>query len=167
MQTTLTLALWPTLAAIAVLLVGLLLRKRLMLLPALLAAALVLAGFTAVATYRDYSWAASVHRMLPAGSLVINQRQASLPFQPWTRLHAPVVAISVISQSNVTMEANGKQLLELELQDFELHTGLQPVSRQLMLHCERQDLVSRQDDGILIETLPAGDPLLRLLCQPD
>lgn len=65
------------------------------------------------------------------------------------------------------MEANGNQLLEFELQDFDLHNGLQPVSRQVMLNCERQDMVLRLSDGILIETLPSGDPLLRILCQAD
>ena len=65
------------------------------------------------------------------------------------------------------MSSNGKRLLELELQDFDLHNGMQPVIRQLVLNCERQDLVSRLGDGILIETLPDAAPLLQLLCQPD
>ena len=167
MQTIPALVLWPALAAIFVLLAGLLLLRRLIPLHALLTAALVLAGISTVMAYRDYSWAASVHKTLANDSLVIRQQQASLPYHPWTRVHAPVTAISVISQSVVTMETNGKRLLELELQDFDLHNGMQPVIRQLVLNCERQDLVSRLGDGILIETLPDADPLLQLLCQPD
>lgn len=167
MQTMLTLALWPSLTAGCVLLGGLLLHKRLMLLSACLSALLVFSGIAGIMAYRDYSWSTAVYNALPAGSQVIWQQHAVLAGHPWTRLYAPVTAVRTINQSNVTMEANGNQLLEFELQDFDLHNGLQPVSRQVMLNCERQDMVLRLSDGILIETLPSGDPLLRILCQAD
>lgn len=167
MQTTHTLVLWPALAAIFVLLTGLLLRKRLLLLHALLSAILALTAAVATQVYQDYSWASAVLLPLAASSQVIQEHQETLPQRPWTRLYRPVTSIRVVSRSNVTMEANGQRLLELELQDFTLGNGLQPVTRQAMLNCERQDLVSRLDDGLFIETLSAADPLLRLFCQPE
>ncbi len=166
MESPATLAIWPLLALITVLLAGLVLQRGLLWLQAVLSALLVLAGCILMLAYQDYRWAADVRLALPEGSLIVRQERAAIPQHPWTRLFTPVIAITAVSNVQTGMEADSGPLLELELLYFEIHTGRHADSRMVLLNCARQDLVSRQNDGLVIETLPAGDPLLRLLCHP-
>lgn len=166
MDSTAHLAIWPLLALASVLAGGLLLRRRLLWWQAGLCSLLVLAACTAILARQDYRWAAGVRQALPENSLLVQQQRGTLPQRPWTRLQAPVIAITAASGVQTGMETGNGPLLELELLHFEIHAGHRASSRHVLLDCARQDLVVRQPDGLMIETLPAGDPLLRLLCHP-
>ncbi len=155
----------PVLAAI-VLLLSALLHRRSLRLRILLAGVLVLAGGAASLAYQDYHWATGVRDGLPASALIVSQTQETLPLHPWTLLWPPVTRITAIDNAGTAMEANGSLLLEFDLFEFRQNGEARDGAQRLMLNCTSQDLVSHLGDSILIETLPAGDPLLRLLCHP-
>ena len=157
----------PVLIACAVLFAGRLLRKRWWWLRALLASLLVMAAHIAILAYQDYSWASSVRQQLPADALIIREVRAPVAQHFWTQLNPPVSLISVVSNINTTMISDGEVLLEFDRLDLMLGQTAQPAAKTTMLNCTSQDLVSQLDGSILIESLPAGDSLLRLLCPSD
>lgn len=166
MSTLLLLIALPGLTLCTLLLYGLLIRKRWLWLRAALAGLLVLAVHVSVLAYQDHSWAATVRQQLPADAIIVSETRAPVAQHPWTLLSPPVSALVVVSDVNTTMVTDGELLLEFERLDFSLGQN-QPNRQTAMLNCTRQDLVSQLDGSILIESLPAGDPLLRLLCPVD
>lgn len=163
MQNPVQLIALPILAACVVLCAGWLLRKRWWWL-ALLTALLVLSGHIATLAYQDHAWASSVRQQLPADALIIEEVRAPVAQHVWTHFKPPVSLIRVASNISTSMVSDGEILLEFNQIDLRLGQTAQPAEKTAMLNCTSQDLVSRQEDSILIDSLPAGDPLLRLLC---
>ena len=165
MNTLILLIILPLLSSFALLLSGFLLLKELMPLRAIVGGLLVLAGGAGMLAQHDYTWAAAILKELPADAVIVQEMRSSLVQHPWTLLAPPVTHLAAIHNVRETLELDGAVWLEFDLLRFAFDRGNLPDMQTVMLNCTSFDRVTRQANGILIESLPEADPILQLLCE--
>ncbi|UYG04765.1 hypothetical protein OCT51_05175 [Halomonas sp. LR3S48] len=127
-------------------------------------------GMLGYQIHYEYSWFDHKRSQLPATTRVVDTKQDSMPWRPWTYFYPMTVSFSVVDQgSMVPRQADDQQLVEFILYRFEKEYVDQLHHQPYLLNCSSAELVplakgSRQPRVDALRTLDEESSLYQAVC---
>lgn len=105
-------------------------------------------GMLGYQIHYEYNWFEHKRSQLPATAEVVDTRQDSMPWRPWTYFYPMTVSFSVVDQgSMVPRQADDQKLVEFILYRFEKEYVDQLHQQQYLLNCSSAELVPLTEES--------------------
>ncbi|MGQ4878749.1 hypothetical protein ACOJCM_09280 [Billgrantia sp. LNSP4103-1] len=99
-------------------------------------------GMLGYQIHYEYNWYEHKRSQLPATAEVVDTRQDSMPWRPWTYLFPMTVAFSLVDQNSMTpRQADDQQLVEFILYRFEKEYVDQLRHQPYLMNCTTAEMV--------------------------